>query len=119
MISCSDCPLLHAIKNLLLVASFCSDNGLVESVVISIFTDTETFPDLLRDIMLKTVDKNVKKGWRENSGLWSTSAGQEAVDEIIPGSFTFCAFLFVRKLRIKFQKPLLMLEETSLVKNMV
>ena len=63
MISCSDCPLLHAIENLLHVASFCRDNDLVESVVISIFTDTDAFPDLPRDIMLKAVDKDEKKGW--------------------------------------------------------
>ena len=46
MISCSDCPLLHAIENLLHVASFCRGNGFVESVVICIFTDTDAFPDL-------------------------------------------------------------------------
>ena len=63
MISCSDCPLLHAIKNLLHVASFCRGNGFVESVVICIFTDTDAFPDLVRDSFLKAVDKDVKKGW--------------------------------------------------------
>ena len=63
MISCSDCPLLHAIENLLHVASFCRGNGFVESVVICIVTDTDAFPDLVRDSLLKAVDKGVKKGW--------------------------------------------------------
>ena len=45
------------------VASLCRGNGFVESVVICIFTDTDAFPDLVRDSLLKPVDKDVKKGW--------------------------------------------------------